>query len=52
MGPDLRKGKEIDSGNIEFIKYGYGGFRDIFVNPISIDDLKKYLFDNGVNVRI
>lgn len=51
-GPDLRKGKEIDSGNIEFIKYGYGGFRDIFVNPISIDDLKKYLFDNGVNVRI
>ena len=47
-GPDLRKGKEIDSGNIEFTKYGYGGFRNLFVNPISIGDL-KISFDNGIN---
>ena len=39
----LRMGKQIDSGNVEFLKSGYGGLSDIQVTPSSINDVKKYL---------
>ena len=51
-GPELRSGKDIDSGNIEFIKNGYGGFKDLFVEPCNIKDLKEYLFSKNISVRI
>tara|TARA_B100001173_G_C15919685_1_gene517934 strand:+ start:113 stop:1000 length:888 start_codon:yes stop_codon:yes gene_type:complete len=48
---DLRMGKQIDSGNIDFIKKGYGGFKEIQVEPCSIKELKNYLKNNGVYIR-
>ena len=48
---DLRMGKQIDSGNIDFIKKGYGGFKEIQVEPCSITELKDYLKNNGVHIR-
>ena len=48
---DLRMGKQIDSGNIDFIKKGYGGFKEIQVEPCSIKELKNYLKNNGVHIR-
>ena len=48
---NLRDGRNIDSGNIEFINSGYGGFDDIFVNPIKINDLKKYMKENNCEIR-
>lgn len=47
----LRMGKQIDSGNIDFIKSGYGGIKDIQVNPCSIKKLKSYLKKNGIQIR-
>tara|TARA_X000000950_G_scaffold279962_1_gene373650 strand:+ start:71 stop:964 length:894 start_codon:yes stop_codon:yes gene_type:complete len=51
-GPELRCGKDIDSGNIEFISNGYGGFKDLFVEPSTIKELKEYLFAKNISVRI
>ena len=51
-GPELRLGKDIDSGNIDFLNFGYGGFEDIFVEPTSISDLKSFLFENNIQVRL
>lgn len=48
---DLRMGKQIDSGNIDFIKNGYGGLKEIQVEPCSIIELKDYLKKNGVQIR-
>lgn len=48
----LRLGKDIDSGNIEFLNYGYGGLNDIFVDATSIKNLKTFLRDNKIPVRI
>ena len=48
----LRMGKEVDSGNIDFIKNGYGGFSDIQVEPISIQKLKKYLYKSKIRTRL
>ena len=50
-GPELRQGKEIDSGNVEFLNFGYGGFDDIFVDPISIEDLKNFLISKNIKIR-
>lgn len=51
-GPYLRKGSNIDSGNIEFLTNGYGGFKEFFVNPCSIKSLKEYLFNQNIKVRL
>lgn len=48
---DLRLGKQIDSGNIEFLNYGYGDFQEIQVNPCSIPELKEYLNNNKISIR-
>ena len=47
----LRMGKQIDSGNIEFLKSGYGGFDQIQVEPSSINEVKNYLHECGIKVR-
>lgn len=48
---ELRKGKQIDSGNVEFLNFGYGGFEEIQVVPCSINTVKNYLRENGIGVR-
>jgi len=47
----LRMGENIESGNIEFLKHGYGGSKEIMVKPVSLPELKNYLNDSGVVVR-
>lgn len=48
----LRMGDQIDSGNIEFLKEGYGGFDDIFVKPATIKEIKELMREAGLLVRI
>ena len=48
----LRMGKQIDIGNFEFIKNGYGDCIDIQVEPCSINHLKKFLSNKGLLVRV
>lgn len=48
----LRKGEPIDSGNIEFLNGGYGNYRDFFVTPCSIHDVKTSLRNKNYKVRI
>jgi cyclase len=50
--PSLRMGKHVDSGNIDFLKGGYGGISDICVKPTTISSVKQYMHDNGIPVRI
>ena len=47
----LRMGKQIDSGNVEFLKSGYGGFEEIQVVPSSIYEVKNNLSKGGVEIR-
>ena len=47
----LRMGKQIDSGNIEFLNEGYGGFQEIMVNAVSIGEVKKHLQTYGLETR-
>jgi imidazole glycerol-phosphate synthase subunit HisF len=49
---DLRYGKNIDSGNINFINYGYGGQDKTNVTPCSISSVKKHMIDNGIKTRL
>ena len=48
---ELRMGDQIDSGNIEFLKFGYGGFNSLQVEPASIKEIKKYLSLKGLEIR-
>ena len=47
----LRMGSQIDSGNIEFLKSGYGGYEQIQVEPSTISNVKNHLYKNGIEVR-
>ncbi|MBI4432075.1 MAG: imidazole glycerol phosphate synthase subunit HisF [Candidatus Omnitrophica bacterium] len=47
----LRMGEDIDSGNIDFLKDGYGGYKNIMVNHVGLPELKNYLDECGVPVR-
>ncbi len=47
----LRMGKQVDSGNIEFLKFGYGGVDDIQVDPTTIYKVKNYLLKKGIEIR-
>lgn len=49
--PRLRMGENIDSGNIDFLKYGYGEFKEIMVQPTSVPDLKQLLKNHHIRVR-
>ena len=48
----LRMGKEIDSGNIEFIKKNYSNLHNLEINPISIQKLKKYLNKSKIKTHL
>tara|TARA_B100001778_G_C18530637_1_gene603412 strand:+ start:1 stop:915 length:915 start_codon:yes stop_codon:yes gene_type:complete len=48
----LRMGKNIDIGNYDFVNNGYGDHKYLFVDPISIPNLKKKLKLDNVDVRI
>ncbi|MBT8495755.1 MAG: imidazole glycerol phosphate synthase cyclase subunit [Deltaproteobacteria bacterium] len=47
----LRMGKHIDSGNVDFLNHGYGGQRSIPVTPTSIEEAKQALADAGIEIR-
>lgn len=47
----LRMGKHVDSGNIEFLNFGYGGYKAIPVTPISVEEAKRYLAESGISTR-
>jgi cyclase len=47
----LRMGEHIDSGNSDFLNFGYGGQRSIPVSPTSIDEVKHALAAMGISVR-
>ncbi len=47
----LRMGQHIDSGNAEFISWGYGGQNTIPVKPVTIGEIKNCMSNAGVNVR-
>jgi len=47
----LRMGKQIDSGNVEFLNFGYGGYDEIQVEPASINEVKNYLHESEVEIR-
>ena len=49
---ELRMGEQIDSGNIEFIRDGYGDSSEIFVNPASIGEVKELMRDEEIFVRV
>ena len=49
--PRLRMGENIDSGNIDFLKEGYGASREIMTDRVSLPGLKAYLKEHGVATR-
>lgn len=48
---DMRVGEAIDTGNLDFIIEGYGGKKDLFVEPCSIKDFKTALMDRNIEIR-
>ena len=48
---NLRLGKSIDTGNVEFINFGYGNLKSIQVEPCSIGNLKKHLKEKKIKIR-
>lgn len=48
----LRMGRCVDSGNIDFLRNGYGGQRAIMVEPCSIIDAKEELVKSGISTRV
>ena len=49
--PRLRNGEQIDSGNIDFLNQGYGGYRNFLVQPSTIPEVKKNLAEKGLPIR-
>jgi cyclase len=47
----LRMGDNIDSGNIDFINFGYGGYNAIPVTACAIPDMKSFLVSQGIVTR-
>jgi len=47
----LRMGDQIDSGNIDFLKWGYGGLSTIRVTPTSIPEAKRFMLESDIPVR-
>ena len=47
----LRMGISIDSGNIDFLRDGYGGSRELMVEPCSISSIKEVIEECGIPVR-
>jgi len=51
VGRKLRMGQHIDAGNIDFLNHGYGGERAIMVTPASIEEVKRAMMADGLQVR-
>jgi len=49
---ELRMGKHIDEGNEDFLLYGYGGERTVTVDKVSIPNLKTFLQENKIKIRL
>ncbi|MDC0357802.1 imidazole glycerol phosphate synthase cyclase subunit [Oligoflexia bacterium] len=47
----LRMGDDVDAGNIDFLNFGYGGYRAIPVTPASIADVKDAMSTAGIPTR-
>lgn len=47
----LRMGKSVDTGSMDFLCDGYGGFRKVPVTPISIPHLRQSMREKGITVR-
>ena len=47
----LRMGEHVDSGSIDFLNFGYGGFSTIPVTPVSVAEAKEYLRERGIPTR-
>ena len=47
-----RNGEEVDTGNVDFLHFGYGGFKDIMVTPTSIGAAKQAMKEAGLMVRV
>jgi len=47
----LRMGVPVDSGNIDFLREGYGGTSEVLVTPCTISEIKESLIDNNIPVR-
>ncbi len=47
----LRMGQHVDSGNIEFLNFGYGGYKAIPITPTSVEEAKRYLAESGIPTR-
>jgi cyclase len=48
---NLRMGAEVDTGNVDFLHHGFGGFDKLRVEPTSIADAKMEMNNQGVEVR-
>jgi len=48
----LRMGAELDSGNVDFLQQGYGGFTKLLVKPTSILEAKTVMRGARLMVRI
>ena len=48
----LRMGRQVDSGNIEFLNSGYGGQKAVMVEPCSVRQVKQHMSDQGIPVRL
>jgi cyclase len=49
---NLRMGEHVDTGNMDFIYYGYGGSRDLLVDPCSVGQMKRHLKESGQEIRL
>jgi len=47
----LRMGIPVDSGNIDFLRDGYGGSRELMIKPCSISSIKEAMETQGISVR-
>lgn len=47
----LRMGEHIDSGNIDFLNFGYGNLKAIPVTPTSIPEAKELMIKSGIPTR-
>lgn len=47
----LRLGESVDSGNIDFLNFGYGGYTAIPVSPVSLASVKSFLSQKEIPVR-
>lgn len=47
----MRFGTQVDTGNLDFLHSGYGGFRGIPVTPVTIPETKAVMEAAGINIR-